>query len=662
MEKLLLFPGRTDRGIFTYVIDNELPYLVKTASEYHPEIANYINSAKKILGKTQILLTALGAGEVWGSNINGDFFPESGLSHFGEDYGYKTFEYSAKMYKHHINKDPTAAYGDVALSVYNPKYHRVELILVLDNAKAPDIAERMDNGDYPEWSMGCKVPFDVCSICGNKAPTRAHYCEHLKYYMGRIHPGTGKMAYAINYTPKFFDISQVLIGADKIAKTLKKVASINMKQSVSSALLAEKMAGKKVAEIEKEIPSSPPASQDAVDTLAKAIPEVKAQEKPLPKELVDQLASNDIKKVFSTMVMMGIIPKPQEFQRILLISIGKKDVADHLDSHNMCFDPMMVPDPYPIHEKILGLSADKFDPSIMSALAPHVPDRSYALPHLARRIVIMIKRGNQENLPTFIKIGKDEDKRKPFGILPLMMLAAGLYAALSKNAPKEVVGKLDMVIAKYPALVAALAATPMIFNMVAGPHMKGQFDQATPVNPDVNNILARVEEQKAKPFLKISGLLGPASRRLFVGIPAVYMASGILQKHREANPYEQEGRIKSWIRKYPDLIGSALAFDAMMSLFGRGSYGVIKHLAPAAKSFFQKGSDFAAKAFPGSPVTKTASAQDFVTNALIWPLAFGGKGIPGRVVGGLFDQAILEGSRNVVSKKSGENKITDKRS
>jgi hypothetical protein len=33
MDKLLLFPGRTDKGIFTYVIDAEKPYLEKTASE-----------------------------------------------------------------------------------------------------------------------------------------------------------------------------------------------------------------------------------------------------------------------------------------------------------------------------------------------------------------------------------------------------------------------------------------------------------------------------------------------------------------------------------------------------------------------------------------------------------------------------------------------------
>jgi hypothetical protein len=66
MDKLLLFPGRTDKGVFTYVIDAEKSYLEKTACEYHPTIAAYIHNAKPIKGKTQILLTALGAGEYWG--------------------------------------------------------------------------------------------------------------------------------------------------------------------------------------------------------------------------------------------------------------------------------------------------------------------------------------------------------------------------------------------------------------------------------------------------------------------------------------------------------------------------------------------------------------------------------------------------------------------
>lgn len=659
MDKLLLFPGKSERGIFTYVIDTELHHLTKTAAEYHPEIAQYIRTAQAITGKTQILLTALGAGEWWGCNVNGDYFPEGALSHPGDDFGHKTFETTAKIYKHHVNKDPKASYGDVRLAVYNDRYHRVELIVILDNAKAPDIVERINNGDYPEWSMGCRVPYDVCSICSNKARTAKEYCEHLKYYMGRIHPGTGKQAYAINTRPKFFDISQVLIGADKIAKTLRKVASAGERSAISSAILAEKMAvSAKSAEIQKEVPATSvaPASQEAIDTLTQSIPEIKAQEKALPTDVLDRLGRFNLSDVMSTMSMLGILPKPQEFQRIILISIGKKPMADQLDKHAMCFDPMMVPDAKLAHMKLLDISEDRFRPEIASILDPYMADRSYMATHLGPRLIAMEKNGSEDQpLPQFIKWG-EEDERKPISIIPIMALAAGLYAALGQKAGPVVAGGLDKLIMKHPALAAALAiSAPMIFNSVVGPRRTGQHDAAgEPQNSDTVDIAKRIEEMRQKPYTKTATQLGPATKRLFLGIPAVYMASGILQKQRQMNPHEQEGRVKAFIRKYPDLIGSALAVDAMAG--SRGTHGLLKNTVPKVEGLFRKGLSAMGKVAEEG-VLKTASAHDFISNSLIWPLAAGGANLPAKVMGGLFDQAVLEVSKKVLSNKKQGTKI-----
>jgi hypothetical protein len=648
MDKLLLFQGKSERGIFTYVIDHEHAHLVKTAAEYHPEISNYINSARRIPGKTQILLTALGAGEIWGDNQNGDFFPEAALAHDGADYGHQTFKHHAKIYKHHINKDPLASYGDVALSVYNTKYRRVELIVVLDNEKAPDIAQRIDSGDYPDWSMGTRVPFDLCSNCGNKAPNRIQYCECLKYYMGRIHPETGKKVYAINTMPKFFDISLVLIGADRIAKTLKKVASAGG-QVVGSALLAEKMAdANKEAEIEKEVPAeTPPGSQDLVDS----IPEVKAQEPVLPQPLLDGLGQHPLSKVFSTMAMLGILPKPQEFQRIVLISIGKRDMANDLDSRNTCFDPMMTAAPAAAHEKLLRISGDDFSPQIMGMLSPHVPDRSYAIPHLVRRVLLLSKTAAPETVPTFVKWAGDGE-RKPFGIIPIMALLAGMYAVLGKRAPGEAVGKIDGLIAKHPGLAMALAASvPAIFNQVAGTNVRGQYDAyGTPENPDMNDLGRRIEERRQQPFLKVSSIIGPSAKRLFLGVPAAYMASGLLQKHRNANPYDQEGRVHRFFRQYPDLVGGAVALDAFLALKGGGTHGISKRVGQAAKVLLGK---------TAAILEKNAVSADLISSGLIWPLAYGPANLSSRIAGGVADHLILMGSRKILSKKNERNTITN---
>jgi len=651
MDKLLLFPGKSDSGIFTYVVDAEKNYLEKTASQYHPTIASYINSAKPIKGKTQILLTALGAGEFWGNNVNGDYFPEAALAHEGPDYGYKTFETMAKVYKHHINKDPTAAYGDVALSVYNPAFHRVELIVMLDNKRAPDIVERIESGDYPDWSMGCRVPYDVCSICGNKAPTRKQYCEHLRYYIGKIHPTTGKMAYAINTMPKFFDISQVLIGADRIAKTHRKVASsVQHKPSfaVSSALLAEKMAATsksadiKVADIEKQVPATEaPASQQSLKDLARGIMEVKSREASLPRSLLNRLGSFPLSESMSTLAMLGILPKPAEFQRIVLVHMGAGSAADDLDRRRVAFDPMSCECPSKEHESRLGLSAGAFNPMLLQLLLPHLSARSYMLPLLARRVGELDKfAGTDEPLPTLIKVAdNDKKERSPLGIIPMLALAAGLYAVYSKGAGVQAAKGLDKVLSSNPGLAAALGlGLYTTFNSLAKPGVKGNFISGEYINPDVNDVASRIERGRQKPFMKVGGLLGPASKRILLGIPAAYMASGVLQKHRELNPYDEEGRIKSFLRRNPDVVSGALIADAMLSAKGGGTSKLIKSfgsLSGKAKEGLNtfKSANFSKAAF--------ADPQDYVSNAVIWPLALGGVNPAAKMLGGAFDTFVL---------------------
>lgn len=682
MDKLLIYPGRSEKGVFTYLIDAEKGYLEKTAAEYHPTISAYINAAKPINGKTQILLTALGAGEWWGDNVNGDWFGEDSLAHEGEDYGYKTFEKYAKIYKHHVNKDPGRAFGSVALAVYNPVFHRVELIVVLDNNTAPDIAARIENGEYPDWSMGCKVPFDVCNVCGNKAPTRAYYCEHARYMMGRIDPATGKKVFVKNPFPKFFDISYVLIGADRIAKTLKKVAHPRYGNLpiLSSAYLAEKEAELKRAEIEKEVPpAQPPASSDSLKTLARSITEVKAMEPPMKTETLNELAKEPLSRSMSTMLMMGIVPKPQEFQRIVLIQMGHQALADKLDSANACFDPMSVETPTEEHRRMFDIGPQHFDDGIMNRLLPMMADRSYAAPHLGRRIVIMIKKGHEYPLPTLIKVADDHveinGERKPLGPLLPLMAAAGAYAILTQKAPQEALSGVNKLLSSKVGLVAALGLGLGLirsFNTVAGPRQTGQFSPLnSDSNPDANDVFSRIEKLKQKPFSKVAldYNLGSAAKRLFLGIPAAYMASGVLQKHRELSPYDEEGRIKGFFRRNPDVVSAALLADAVLSAKGHpfstrslfhhaGQLGskikapVQHHATQAAESLGKFGSAVAeANELYGEELIKAADAQDFLSNALIWPLAMGKTNLPGRIVGGLFDQAALEAGSHLLKKR-----------
>ena len=201
-------------------------------------------------GATYVLVNAMGAGEVYGPNVNGDFFPEDQLVNISDQfmqtpvsdlqsirreasvlgYGYPTF-YHGCAYRHHKNKDPNKRLGTVVCADWNPRSKRVELVLRVDHRRcrqfsSEDLLQDILSGEFPEVSMGCRVAYDVCSICGNKARRKPEYCSHIvERRINRDPLGTGMLPYMINVRPKFFDISFVLVGADRTAMVLAKVAS-----------------------------------------------------------------------------------------------------------------------------------------------------------------------------------------------------------------------------------------------------------------------------------------------------------------------------------------------------------------------------------------------------------------------------------------------------
>jgi len=204
-----------------------------------PEITEAIKNIDEYRNPDHIFVVviALGAGEYWGSNSNGDYFPEIPLKA-----QYPTYELHGKVFKRHKNKPTDPSYGRVIRAGWNPKMHRVELLISVSRKDAPDIVQKIEQGEYPDVSMGVKAEYDKCSICGNVATTRREYCDHLKYHMNEIMED-GRKVYAINEKYTFFDISFVLKGADPTAKTLLKVAEDQTQPTTT-----------KKAEINKQIP------------------------------------------------------------------------------------------------------------------------------------------------------------------------------------------------------------------------------------------------------------------------------------------------------------------------------------------------------------------------------------------------------------------------
>lgn len=446
--------------VSTFLRQNELGYtaipifgsrasdreLEKTAgAQLMAPVSQYIRSLRPRNDAQYVLVNALGASEYFGSNINGDAFPEAGLIHApagwtgnplvdkaladGWAYGYPTF-YNAHPFAHHRNKDPSRAYGEVELAVWNDLMKRVELVVRVDYDKCLQFGgipvwDKLKAGQFPDVSMGSKVPFDTSSITldwsayndakatfdpkKHKSPgqaileyhkkhpikglsiTRDDYDEYCLKYMNRIFPD-GRKVFVYNDYPKFFDISFVFIGADRTAKVMVYVVRNGAVQSEPSVKVAAalgydqddvileksasaKSAESKSAEIDKEVLPIPEA--------IKAIPLMTRNEPDLPRDVIGALAASPLASALSTLSGMGMILRPREFQRMMLLREGQGPLADHLEERNVLF-PRVEESECPC-----SLSPDAFLPALARLLMPSFEHRTALAPSIERRVVII---------------------------------------------------------------------------------------------------------------------------------------------------------------------------------------------------------------------------------------------------------------------------------
>jgi len=252
-------------------------------------------------------LISMGAEETYGENRNGDSFSIDSLkSH------HPSFEKFAHVYREHKNRDPhTQGIGIVKLARYNPDMQRGELIIHVDKDKAPDMFKKAKAGKELSFSMACRLPYDQCSVCDNKAKTQAKYCGHLKNKLTQYVPEFQKYAYSRNEKDvKFFDISEVGRRADRIATylgysfndddLLSKAASETT--VIGGAAWAEHQLGLEVAEFTPWEDMTLEKLAAAAEFYKHASPEIqenldKMTPSPLGKDAVDTLANTDFRSV-----------------------------------------------------------------------------------------------------------------------------------------------------------------------------------------------------------------------------------------------------------------------------------------------------------------------------------------------------------------------------
>ena len=491
MIKYIDYDSIDEYGVHVKPINSKDMPMVKLASNnYSSELMEIINNFERNPKLYYVVINALGSLETWGPNRNGDAFPRKGLSHHslrsdmgtGNDYGYKTFEYYARLFKHHLNKPERGHkdYGEIIFSHWNPKTERVELIVGIDREKGADIIEANENGEVISVSMGCKVRYDLCNICLKKSKTVEEYCIHLKNYMGQmvtpeqaakwskevgrtILPGT--IVFAQNDFPRFFDISKVWFGAEPISFVMGKVASntkvILSAHNAEAYGVTDEQIDKlaiigKQGVINKEIGSPEIDDPDGkltakAESLKKSLNEnIKTtieNEDRIPNNILDPLAKYmDVRDIFSTMFGLGIHPKPAEFQRIIIIKTGDQGLADHLDRHNLIFDKDEECEPATI-----DVGPHRFNDVIAKALMPYLEKRSMFPDLLEKRMQETLEKKAQ--LPDY-----EEEESKVLTPMNIIMGLAALFAGLKLKAmgigPQQMI---DTVI-KKPWIGAALGS------------------------------------------------------------------------------------------------------------------------------------------------------------------------------------------------------------
>jgi hypothetical protein len=428
-----------------------------------PEVVKYIDGLRPQNDAQYVLSNAMGASEYYGSNINGDAFPEASLIHAPDDwkgvplydrirakswpYGFPTF-YLAHPYAHHRNKDASRAFGEVELALWNPQMKRVELVIRVDKDKClkfggTAVWDKLKMGEFPDVSMGTRVPYDTCSICldwdlyhkavatfdpqRHKHPgeaalalhkklqatggkgirglsiTRKDYCEHALKMMNKIFPD-GRKVFVYNDYPRFFDISFVFIGADKTAKVMMKLAGDGKSfWFLGGAELAEKLGYD--ASVPYEEGEEKTASVDVLKMAflgkmaknkegeivkdvvpsqfaGKAVPVLTKNEPSLPSDLLDTMGSLPIEESLSTATGLGLILRPHEFQRMALVRMGMKGAADDLEDRNLIFPKVKDEEP-------ISMGPDRFSIILARLLLPFLLQRSMLGPVIERRVVVI---------------------------------------------------------------------------------------------------------------------------------------------------------------------------------------------------------------------------------------------------------------------------------
>jgi hypothetical protein len=202
----------------------------KAAAE---QFSKTVRAAKRIIKKSTDFLyvrtRAIGSLEKWGPNMNGDGFPMKELTA-----SYRSFVGKGNFIDHKSD-DITKIRGLVIDAFLNKDDQCVECLIAVDKKSHPQLARDIETGVMHSVSMGTRVGWSECSVCGNNARTERDYCSHIANYKGMkvgfltndAKHKFGKFAvHEVNHDLEFIELSWVSVPAFQDAYVLEKIASL----------------------------------------------------------------------------------------------------------------------------------------------------------------------------------------------------------------------------------------------------------------------------------------------------------------------------------------------------------------------------------------------------------------------------------------------------
>lgn len=558
----------------------------KLAYEFGDPVKEFIeNKIKPTKGSNYYLINAMGAGETYGSNTRGDYFPRKELKE-----NHKTFEtVPAYVFVQHRNKDPHIRLGDVLFSHFNDDTDRVELVQRIDWDRvfrhAPDWTKVLLQTNSPyNTSMGCTVDHEYCSYCGKKNKLMNQRCDHLMHYMNQFRDGTRIVA--VNVKPRFFDNSIVQRGADKIARSMKKIASDPYWNSEDTILSDYELSGKTFffqSSFEKTA-----EKKETVFIKEDTIEKIAEETIPFNKEILDSFLEYDIQDILGVTKIAGAELLPWEYQYIVLKKLGQDVEAENRWENNIRFRLQDSPSE---NKSNIALNYNK---DLLNKFAEYIPSRSFYKPFYLYRSMAKIasyespKKWTLINEPILSKAYADyvyTDIEKTASIMDIIPFLSSLFLAIPslmalKKSHDRVIEEENRNIKLIQDTKSRASEIPLI-PFVPNPvyqnplFQPGLTDKNKPVF--VVNKVASAADTIRKPF---QALAAKAPKTFHFGAPLAAAAAGTTymaskDKEKELQGDESAGSgIYGFARKHPVLatgVGTVLGHAGTRFLTKKGS-------------------------------------------------------------------------------------------